>query len=85
LIEPGSSAFSHPRPPPLESSDEAVTRRLHVTVLGARLLLDQAQAQINWAASAIAEVEQWTDTRAPSDSEHLTHLLEETLAQPLGP
>jgi DNA-binding PadR family transcriptional regulator len=55
-------------------------QRLHVTVLGARLLFDQAQAQINWATWALAEVEQWPDMHTPGNYEHFARLLAEALA-----
>jgi hypothetical protein len=50
--------------------------RLHVTVVGARLVLDGAQTEINWATWAISEVEQWPDTGTPHDPDHRLDLLE---------
>jgi PadR family transcriptional regulator, regulatory protein AphA len=55
--------------------------RLHLTVLGASLLLAQAEAQTEWAAWAIAEVERWRDTLAPADPDHFLQLLEQALPQ----
>lgn len=50
--------------------------RLHITVVAARLLLDQAQAQVDWATWALPEVEKWPDTRASGDPKRLRSLLE---------
>jgi DNA-binding PadR family transcriptional regulator len=55
--------------------------RLHVTVLGARLLLIQAQAQVEWATWAISEVEHWPDTRSPGGTERFVSLLKDELPQ----
>jgi DNA-binding PadR family transcriptional regulator len=54
--------------------------RLHVTVVCARLVLDQAQTEINWAKWAISEVEQWPDTETPHDPEHLLDILQAAIA-----
>jgi hypothetical protein len=54
--------------------------RLHVTVVGARLVLDRAQTEINWATWAISEVEQWSDTETSHDPDHLLDLLEAAIA-----
>jgi hypothetical protein len=54
--------------------------RFHVTVVGARLVLDKAQTEINWATSAISAVEQWPDTETPHDPDHLLDLLEAAIA-----
>jgi PadR family transcriptional regulator, regulatory protein AphA len=65
---------------PYLEGDGPFPDRLHVTVLGARLLLDQARAQIDWATWALSEAERWPDTQAPNDAGHLLRLLENALA-----
>ncbi len=59
--------------------------RVHINVLAYRLLWDHAQADADWAAWALDQVERWANTKRPHGRSALMDVLKEALdTQPNG-
>jgi len=59
--------------------------RVHINVLAYRLLWDHAQADADWAAWALDQVERWANTKRPPGRSALMDVLKEALdTQPNG-
>ena len=59
--------------------------RVHINVVAYRLLWDHAQADADWAAWALDQVERWANTKRPQGRSALMDVLKEALdTQPNG-
>lgn len=64
--------------------EDPFPERIHINVVGYRLLWQTTQVEVNWADWAIEEVERWPNTNTSTNRDRLVRVLEEALDAQAG-